>query len=60
MSILRKIFKTGNSKVVSLPHYLLEELGLKDGEEVYVDRIYDKGYLVGLSIKPFAAPKKKQ
>jgi antitoxin MazE len=32
----RKIFKTGNSLVVSLPRQMLELLGLSDGSEVLV------------------------
>jgi antitoxin MazE len=32
----RKIFKTGNSLVISIPKEILEPLGLSDGSEVYV------------------------
>ena len=35
--MLRKVFKTGNSLVVSLPRELLEPLGLADGMEVEVE-----------------------
>jgi antitoxin MazE len=34
--MLRKIFKTGNSMVVSLPREILEPLGVSDGSEVSV------------------------
>jgi antitoxin MazE len=34
--MLRKIFKTGNSMVVSLPREVLEPLGVSDGSEVSV------------------------
>ena len=33
----RKVFKTGNSLVVSLPKDLLETLGMKDGTDVSVE-----------------------
>ena len=33
----RKVFKTGNSLVVSLPKDLLESLGIKNGTEVSVE-----------------------
>ncbi|MGH2582593.1 MAG: AbrB/MazE/SpoVT family DNA-binding domain-containing protein [Anaerolineales bacterium] len=35
--MLRKIFKTGNSLVVSLPREVLEPLGLADGTDVSVE-----------------------
>ena len=35
--MLRKVFKTGNSLVVSLPKDLLEPLGVKDGMDVSVE-----------------------
>ena len=35
--MLRKVFKTGNSLVVSLPKDLLEPLGVRDGMEVSVE-----------------------
>lgn len=35
--MLRKIFKTGNSMVVSLPREILEPLGVSDGSEVSVE-----------------------
>jgi putative addiction module antidote len=35
--MLRKIFKTGNSVVVSLPKEALDWLGLAEGEQVSVD-----------------------
>lgn len=34
--MLRKIFKTGNSMVVSLPREILEPLGVSEGSEVSV------------------------
>jgi antitoxin MazE len=35
--MLRKIFRTGNSIVVSLPKDILEELQLSEGEDVSVE-----------------------
>ncbi|MEI7845817.1 MAG: AbrB/MazE/SpoVT family DNA-binding domain-containing protein [Chloroflexota bacterium] len=35
--MLRKIFRTGNSTVVSIPREMLEKLGVKDGSEVSVE-----------------------
>jgi antitoxin MazE len=35
--MLRKIFKTGNSLVVSLPKEILEPLGISDGADVSVE-----------------------
>jgi putative addiction module antidote len=35
--MLRKIFKTGNSLVVSLPREMLASLGTSDGSEVSVE-----------------------
>ena len=35
--MLRKVFKTGNSLVVSLPREVLEPLGVSDGSDVSVE-----------------------
>jgi antitoxin MazE len=35
--MLRKVFKTGNSVVVSLPREALQFLGIQEGQEVSVD-----------------------
>jgi putative addiction module antidote len=35
--MLRKIFKTGNSIVVSIPREMLESLGMADGSDVSVE-----------------------
>lgn len=35
--MLRKIFKTGNSTVVSLPREMLESLGVGDGSDVSIE-----------------------
>jgi antitoxin MazE len=35
--MLRKIFRTGNSIVVSIPKYFLDELDLSEGEDVSIE-----------------------
>lgn len=35
--MFRKIFKTGNSTVVSLPREMLESLGIGDGSDVSIE-----------------------
>lgn len=35
--MIRKIFKTGNSEVVSLPKEMLKSLGVGDGSEVTIE-----------------------
>ena len=42
----RKIFKTGNSMVVSLPKELLESLSLTDGSEVSVELDKERGEII--------------
>jgi hypothetical protein len=50
--MLRKIFKTGNSVVVSLPREMLENLGVGDGSEVSVEL----NPVTRLSFAPSSAP----
>jgi putative addiction module antidote len=35
--MIRRLFKTGNSIVLSLPKEILEDLGIKDGENVNLE-----------------------
>jgi len=49
----RKIFKTGNSLVVSLPKELLEPLGISDGTDVSVELNRKKTEIV---IRPTRSP----
>jgi antitoxin MazE len=35
--MIRRLFKTGNSIVLSLPREVLEDLGIKDGESVNLE-----------------------
>jgi len=44
--MVRKIFKTGNSFVISLPRESLQILGLREGSEVNVAVDQDKGRIV--------------
>ncbi|HHX76820.1 MAG TPA: AbrB/MazE/SpoVT family DNA-binding domain-containing protein, partial [Firmicutes bacterium] len=34
---IRKIFRAGNSQVISLPHKVLKTLGLKEGDQVIIE-----------------------
>lgn len=40
MATLRRIFRSGNSVVVSLPEHYLEQLGLEPGDQVILDTKY--------------------
>ncbi|HNT26406.1 MAG TPA: AbrB/MazE/SpoVT family DNA-binding domain-containing protein [Anaerolineales bacterium] len=51
--MLRKVFKTGNSVVVSLPKEALEYLGLHEGVDVAVDLDRDHRQII---ITPAEAP----
>jgi len=51
---LQKVFRAGNSNVVAIPKDFSEELGLKVGQEVTVEKIPGKGIFIG---KP---PKKER
>ena len=35
--MIRRLFKTGNSVVISLPKEVLDDLGIKDGESVNLE-----------------------
>ena len=48
--MIRKVFKTGNSLVVSLPRETLETLGLGEGSEV--DIKLDAGRLILSPVRP--------
>jgi len=51
--MLRKVFKTGNSLVVSLPKDLLEALGMRDGTDVSVELDRQNGQIM---IRPAQLP----
>jgi antitoxin MazE len=51
--MLRKVFKTGNSLVISLPKDALELLGITEGSDVSLDLDRDKKQLV---ISPVEEP----
>ncbi|MBE0410908.1 MAG: AbrB/MazE/SpoVT family DNA-binding domain-containing protein [Anaerolineales bacterium] len=44
--MLRKVFKTGNSVVISLPKDALELLGISEGSDVSIDLDRDKRQIV--------------
>lgn len=47
---IRKVFRAGNSLVVSLPQRVLDKLGLQEGSQVTVTADPQKGEIV---IRPF-------
>lgn len=51
--MLRKIFKTGNSIVVSIPKDILEQLDLSEGEDVSVELDHEQRQIV---ISPVEKP----
>lgn len=54
--MLRKVFRTGNSMVVSLPREALEFLGIREGADVSVDLDREnKKILIELVEEPLAA-----
>ena len=50
--MLRKIFKTGNSTVVSLPRDVLDYLGLAEGSEVSVELDHEKHQIIIAPLEP--------
>jgi len=54
--MLRQLFKTGNSIVVSLPREILDKLGLTGGESVNVELDRDqRRVIITPTEKPFSA-----
>jgi putative addiction module antidote len=51
--MLRKVFKTGNSMVVSLPKDVTDPLGVREGSDVSVELDREHGQIV---IRPVAVP----
>ena len=51
--MLRKLFRTGNSIVVSLPKDVIEPLGVSEGADVLVELDREKGQIV---IRPVEKP----
>ena len=51
--MVRKIFKTGNSIVVSLPKNVLQQLGVAEGADVSVELDQENRQIV---IRPIALP----
>jgi putative addiction module antidote len=53
--MLRKLFKTGNSVVVSLPKDAIEYLQMEEGAEVNVELDREKHQIVITPVQPSAA-----
>jgi antitoxin component of MazEF toxin-antitoxin module len=51
--MIRRLFKTGNSIVLSLPRQALQSLGLEDGSDVQVEVDISRSALV---ITPYVQP----
>ncbi|KAF0108272.1 MAG: MazE family transcriptional regulator [Anaerolineaceae bacterium] len=51
--MLRKVFKTGNSTVISLPKDMIDPLGVRDGSDVSVELDREHRQII---IRPVAAP----
>jgi antitoxin MazE len=51
--MLRKIFRTGNSSVVSLPKDITDPLGIRDGSDVSVELDREHGQII---IRPAEMP----
>jgi antitoxin component of MazEF toxin-antitoxin module len=51
--MLRKVFRTGNSTVVSLPKDVTDPLGVKDGSDVSVELDREHGQII---IRPVESP----
>lgn len=53
--MIRRLFKTGNSIVISLPKEVLDELGIKDGESVNLQLDKEQRRVIISPVeKPFA------
>jgi len=53
--MIRTLFKTGNSIVLSLPKEILEDLGMKDGEKVNLVLDHEKRRVIITPVEvPFA------
>jgi antitoxin component of MazEF toxin-antitoxin module len=51
--MIRRLFKTGNSIVLSLPREVLEDLGIKDGESVNLELDHEQHRVI---ITPVVMP----
>lgn len=52
------VFRAGNSNVVAIPKYLSEELGIKSGQKVTIDKTSDgSAIVIKISGKTKRAPK---
>jgi putative addiction module antidote len=53
--MIRKLFKSGNSLVVSLPRESVQALGLREGSEVSVELVPEQGEIVIRPAEPALA-----
>jgi putative addiction module antidote len=53
--MIRRIFKTGNSLVISLPQEFLESLGLGEGSEVNITVLPAEGCIIIEPVSPHLA-----
>lgn len=44
--MIQTIFQVGNSNVVSIPSRMLQEIGMKKGQQVIVDRVPDSDAII--------------
>lgn len=55
--MIRHLFKTGNSIVISLPKQVLDDLGIKDGESVNLELDHELHRVIITPVeKPVAIP----
>jgi len=54
MAVTRRIFKQGNSKVISIPEYVLDYCDMKEGDYFQISVIPGPAVL----LKPWVKPKK--
>lgn len=46
MPIVRKVFKQGNSDVLAIPSYMLEAIGVNNGDSVVICSVSDLGIFI--------------
>ena len=51
--MIRRLFKTGNSTVLSIPKEVLDDLGIKDGERVNIELDHEQRRVI---ITPVVMP----
>jgi antitoxin MazE len=55
--MIRRLFKSGNSIVLSIPKEVLDDLGIKDGENVHLELDHEqRRFIISPVEKPRALP----